>query len=299
MMASVVEASTHLDAPPESIFPRLLEVGTLAHVAAPWLRFRPVGEPVTRWAVGVSHRFQLSLFGLVPLGSHEIELVTIDADEGLLESEERGRMASTWNHRITIDAVPGGSRMTDRVELEAGALTPLVRAFAWVFYRHRQQRWRDLIDDAAPEPKASTRRRLYAGLLILGAAILLYRTIAMFAAGALTWMVAWVATLLVLEFLVDAGTIVAAIRWVRAPTAQHTRLPLRLGAAATILHAARVLVFVLSRTGPWGNFDVRAGYRELQAAAVPAWGIPFAGIMAALGLIGVAIIWRLRASQAG
>jgi len=33
---------------------------------------------------------------------------------------------------------------TDRVHIDAGMLTPLVAAFARLFYAHRQKRWRAL-----------------------------------------------------------------------------------------------------------------------------------------------------------
>ncbi len=39
---------------------------------------------------------------------------------------------------------PGGTLYRDRVEIDAGLLTPVVAALARVFYRHRQGRWRAL-----------------------------------------------------------------------------------------------------------------------------------------------------------
>jgi hypothetical protein len=35
-----------------------------------------------------------------------------------------------------------------------------------------------------------------------------------------------------------------------------------LGAAAAILHAIRVLIYMLGRTGPWVNFDEKPGHRD-------------------------------------
>lgn len=64
--------------------------------------------------------------------------------------------------------------------------------------------------------------------------------------------------------------------------------------AATFLHAGRVLVFVLGRTGPWVDFDVRpekrADHRERWT-----WGqVVFAGVMSVFGVVGALAIWRAR-----
>jgi hypothetical protein len=50
------------------------------------------------------------------------------------------------DHWITIapGAADGTTHYTDRVEIEAGLLTPLIAGFARVFYAHRQRRWRAL-----------------------------------------------------------------------------------------------------------------------------------------------------------
>ena len=139
-----------------------------------------------------------------------------------------------------------------------------------------------------------SKQRLYASLLILGACILLCRTITMVSQGALGVLVLWVSVLLVAEVLIDAGCLLSAIRWWIANDKAYDRLPLRLGAGAAILHAVRVLIFVLGRVGPWIDFDVRPGQRVLHSARWSWEGIYFAAIMSVLGVIGVIIIWILR-----
>ena len=58
----------------------------------------------------------------------------------------RGALIRRWDHLITIEpAGPRRTRYTDWVEAEAGLLTPLVWAFARVFYAHRQRRWQRLV----------------------------------------------------------------------------------------------------------------------------------------------------------
>jgi hypothetical protein len=85
-----------------------------------------------------------------------------------------------------------------------------------------------------------SRHRLYAALLGLGAGILLFRTVLMIAQGYLGRLVSWAAALLVVELLLNLGCLLGCLRWGIAGGEQQARLPLRLGAAAAILHAQRL-----------------------------------------------------------
>lgn len=147
-----------------------------------------------------------------------------------------------------------------------------------------------------------SRQRMYAALLALGACVLLFRSVTMLAAeGAVGVLMPWVFGLLVAELSVDVATLLGSVRWWLSGTEGHARLPLRTGAAAAILHAVRVLIFVLGRTGPWINFDVRPEQRALHAERW-SWGwVYFAAILSVLGVLCVVIIWlyRRRAHKRG
>ncbi|MGB5667705.1 MAG: hypothetical protein WBM53_12720 [Maribacter sp.] len=65
-------------------------------------------------------------------------------------------------------------------------------------------------------------------------------------------------------------------------------------AAAAIVHAFRVLIFVVGRVGQWIDFDVRPEQRALQYTRWSCEGLYFAGIMAILGVLGEIVIWMLR-----
>ena len=139
-----------------------------------------------------------------------------------------------------------------------------------------------------------SKQRIYASLLILGACVLLFRTIMMLSQGALGFLVAWVSALLIAEMLLDAACLLSSVRWWIADDKKYDSIPLRFGAAATLLHALRVLIFVLGRIGPWIDFDVRPVQRALHADRWSPWQLYFAGILSVLGVIGVLIIWTLR-----
>jgi hypothetical protein len=138
------------------------------------------------------------------------------------------------------------------------------------------------------------RQRLFASLLILGAGILLFRTVTMIVQGNFGILVLWVSFLLILEMVTDISCIIASIPWWISRDKTKNRLPLRIGAAAAILHAIRVLIFVLGRTGPWVNFDVRPEHRALHDSRW-SWGwVWFAAFMSVLGITGVIAIWVVR-----
>ena len=138
-----------------------------------------------------------------------------------------------------------------------------------------------------------SRQRIYASLLALGAGFLLYRTITLISQGALDIFVIWVSLLLIAELLLDLSCLLSSLRWWIHNDRDQARIALRLGAAVTILHALRVLVFVIGRMGPWINFDVRPEHIASHAETWSWFGVYFAAIMAVLGVIGVIIIWLL------
>lgn len=138
-----------------------------------------------------------------------------------------------------------------------------------------------------------SKQRLYASLLILGACILLFRTIMMLSEGALDVLVLWVSILLIAEFFIDLGWLSSSIIWWISNDENKSSIPLRLAATAIIVHAVRVLIFVLGRVGPWIDFDVRPEQRALHDARWSWFGVYSAAILSVSGVIGVLIIWTL------
>ena len=121
--------------------------GLLIHVAWPLMVFRPVrGQPLPAiWSMGDTIEVNLFAFGLIPLGEHKIVIALIDPERMEIQSRERGLLAQTWNHRITIQPISDDRCLyTDEIELYSGKLTPVISVFASLFYRYRQSRWQRL-----------------------------------------------------------------------------------------------------------------------------------------------------------
>ncbi len=144
-----VELSTVLDAPPERIWEAVNRTALHAYVTRPLLTFEPVDPPILpeRWEEQ-EYRVRMKLFGIVPLGWQivKVERPTTEGASKQIRDNGRGALIRRWDHLITIEpAGPRRTRYTDWVEVEAGLLTPLVWAFARVFYAHRQRRWQRLV----------------------------------------------------------------------------------------------------------------------------------------------------------
>lgn len=137
-----------------------------------------------------------------------------------------------------------------------------------------------------------SRQRTYAGLIILGVSILLFRTLRMMLVEhALEVLMLWVILLLILEFLTDLSCLLSALVWFLSNSNRNAMMTLRLGAAATLLHALRVLIYALGRIGPWVNFDVRPEYRAIY---VFDWSwVYFASVLSGLSIVAIVVIWRI------
>jgi hypothetical protein len=81
------------------------------------------------------------------MGLHKINVVTWDKASLTIETHESDRLARVWNHTIMLEPLADGSvRYTDTVVIDAGKMTALVRLWSIMFYRHRQRKWKRLLN---------------------------------------------------------------------------------------------------------------------------------------------------------
>jgi hypothetical protein len=127
------------------VWETLKQVDTLRYVTRGLLGFRPLGPVQETLRGGETVRVRLLFFHVIPAWAHEIHVVSVDEQARRIETREHGGGVKTWNHTLTVEAAGAGqSRYTDRIEIDAGATTRLVWAYANLFYRYRQWRWRRL-----------------------------------------------------------------------------------------------------------------------------------------------------------
>lgn len=145
-MTQVVELTTYIPAEPDVVWHHLQTSALLHHVASPLIRFKPLdGRFPEQWQPG-EYRANMLLFGTVPLGwqAVRISLPEPSGEIRFVRDDGYGPLIKKWAHWIALGPEGEGTRYLDQVTIDAGPLTPLVAAFARVFYEHRQKRWRRL-----------------------------------------------------------------------------------------------------------------------------------------------------------
>lgn len=135
--------TTELDAPADVVWSAMKTPQAFVHVAGSMLRY-PAAERLDRpWRVGDAIIGWTFLGGVVPFSRHHLEVVRIDDSERVLATKERGGVVTRWDHELRADPLDGNRcAYVDRITIDAGPLTPAIVAFAHVFYRYRQRRWR-------------------------------------------------------------------------------------------------------------------------------------------------------------
>jgi hypothetical protein len=140
-----VHVETDLPAPATRVWEAMQQPATFLYVVRGTLgvpalagRTAPLraGEVVTGW---------IFLFHVLPVHRHRIEVAAVDPAVGVVRTEERGGVLRRWDHVLQVAPVDAGSsRYSDTVDIDAGPLTGVVAAWAELFYRYRQARWRRL-----------------------------------------------------------------------------------------------------------------------------------------------------------
>lgn len=134
------------------------------------------------------------------------------------------------------------------------------------------------------------KQKLYSLALMLGASILLVRTIRLLTIeNGWNTLADWVIVLTFIEMAIAISCIIFSTHWLFRNSNSSKSIALRFGAYAVIFHAFRVLIFVLGRTGPWINFDVKPEFQSTHN--VNMFWVYFAAILSVIGIFGVIIIW--------
>lgn len=140
-----VERTTVLEASADAVWaavktPSAFRTVTRGLLAMPVIRRRQdewrEGETVVGWVF---------LIGFLPFSRHHLHVASIDESTRTLSSREFGGVIKTWNHDIEINPIDAKTcRYRDRIEIEAGVMTPVIVVYTRWFYRMRQRRWQAL-----------------------------------------------------------------------------------------------------------------------------------------------------------
>ncbi|RKR75591.1 hypothetical protein [Frondihabitans australicus] len=171
-----VQLKLVLAAPPAAVSDALARPDVMVAVTRPAVVYRsqePAGFPA-RWGSSPS-RVSARILGLLPLGVTHVDLrwyevkvppVTSEAGSGVAHvQEDTGRGVSGMfarlriRHRMAVSPAPrsaglvGGTLLRDRLEFDAGPLTPLLWPGLWLTWQWRGYRMRRLAP-TWPSPRA-------------------------------------------------------------------------------------------------------------------------------------------------
>ncbi len=143
----IVNLSTFLAAEPREVEAHLRTSRLLIYIASPLVKFTPYGatQLPERWEEG-TYWVSLRLLGFIPLGKQAVVISYPESPGSFcLRDNGHGTLIKKWDHQITVDPSETGTLYRDQVTIEAGIFTFFIWAFAQLFYRHRQRRWRKLV----------------------------------------------------------------------------------------------------------------------------------------------------------
>ncbi len=145
-----IRLSRTLPVSPDRLWTLLQKPATMQHVCRPLITFRPLDPPAfpEQWQAG-EYRAALRLFGLIPVGWQVIGVAFPPAAPGERRLHDSGSspLMRTWEHQIRLAPAPQGTRYTDRLTFDAGALSPLLAPLLRLFFAHRQRRLAQLARD--------------------------------------------------------------------------------------------------------------------------------------------------------
>ena len=145
MVMVIVERSTRLGASADAVWAAVKTPAAFRTVTCGLLVMPVIGGRADEWREGETGVGWVFLFGVVPFSRHHLQIAAIDESTRTLSSREHGGLLRSWNHDIVVTPIDDAQcAYRDRVQIDAGILTPLVAVYAQWFYRMRQRRWRAL-----------------------------------------------------------------------------------------------------------------------------------------------------------
>ena len=146
-MRRTVSVSFSYAAPPEKVWRINTTFDTFRKLMARVARFDgfPARGSLQQGAV---YDVGVRLFGCLPAFAYRIEMLELDAARFHFRSRESGGVIRDWRH--VSDIVPDGTgcRLTDTVDADAGALTPLLPPFIRFVFHSRHAPRLAMISDS-------------------------------------------------------------------------------------------------------------------------------------------------------
>ncbi len=137
MGARTVEIVHDYPVSPEALWQASTDWDSFAKSMERIARFE--GLPTEPLQEGQVIKVRVSLLGILPSYPWTMEVLEVDPDAHRVRSHEYGGAVKRWDHTLTITAHGVGARLTDRIVVDAGALTWLYAALCRFIYKQRHK----------------------------------------------------------------------------------------------------------------------------------------------------------------
>ncbi|MFS4439256.1 hypothetical protein ACMA5I_13675 [Paracoccaceae bacterium GXU_MW_L88] len=107
------------------------------------------GFPEGRLTTGQKIDLKISLLGVLPKQDYHIEVLERSDSPRIMRTLEWGAGVKRWQHLMTVDEIPGGSRLTDSIDIGAGLLTLPCVYWARYMYHARHKPRLDMLASGA------------------------------------------------------------------------------------------------------------------------------------------------------
>jgi hypothetical protein len=132
-----VKVVNEYDATPEQLWMLVTDYDALGEVMQGIASFE--GLPSGRTKTDQKLDVMVSLFGKLPSQPYTMEVLECDDARMILRSSEHGAGVKSWHHTLTVSETETGSRLTDKIEIDAGLMTPVFALWARYLYRARHK----------------------------------------------------------------------------------------------------------------------------------------------------------------
>lgn len=145
-MVTTVHVGSELPTGADDVWAALQLPSTMAYVCRGVVGFPALAGRTEPFHQGERGAGWIRLFHVLPLHRHRIEVVELDQATRTVRTQEHGGLLRSWRHTLHVAPItPTRCRYSDAVEIDAGALTPLVVGFTRVLFGYRHRRWQRLV----------------------------------------------------------------------------------------------------------------------------------------------------------
>ncbi|MBU2981702.1 SRPBCC family protein [Lentibacter algarum] len=132
-----VYVESNYPVPAAELWALATDYGALAQVMQGIAAFE--GLPKGRAVTGQKLNVMVSLFGKLPNQPYFMEVLECDDERMILRSSEKGAGVKSWKHTLEVTETADGSRLSDKIDIDAGWLTSIFAVWAKYLYSARHK----------------------------------------------------------------------------------------------------------------------------------------------------------------